>query len=592
MRIRTGPAALVMMAFILLARPAAAAPPVVGQQYRWALTFRASLQGRAGAPPGVAALAGEWRSLVVAVRPESYDVRLQLSVLTIEGTRGGHVTAQNLEQAKQRLAQPFWITCNVDGALQAVHFLKEVSASDRNLLQTLATETQFVQADGSAAVWNSSERDGGGSYVAVYEQRDPAHVTKKKLRYVAAASDAGPSQALTLTIDESDVAFGLAPDGAIAAVDSVQAVRLSIAGGSGNSLTTRFETHLSGMRASREAISAATRLPAHGVEDLPVGTHQPAMAAPRSDTDAEMLAGRSTAAILAGAESGDPIAERQLAPMFRTRPQTIPLGVARLSGGAETQLMASALAEAGTDQAVRALEGVARDVSRPTAVRMSVVMATEGMRQPSLMAMRLPLDLLDDADAEVRTAAQLAGGALARAGRANHPAEADAIDAELVARLERAPTLSERKAFMAALGNSAGPRAVPVLTAALADTREDVRAAGVHGLRLIPGAPIDRILATISARDPSAVTRTAALFAISFRGPLSTMLWEAVVAAARHDSAAVVRNRALSMVREDRARPHEAVETLEWMAQNDPVEALRHQARDSLAAIRTEGGKR
>src|SRR6476659_7841323 len=143
-------AALAVVTFMLFVRPAAAAPPVVGQQYRWALTFRASLEGNAGAPPGVAALEGEWRSLVVAVRPDSYDVRLQLSVLKVAGTRGGAVTAKERELAQARLSQPFWITCSTAGAVQSVHFLADVPASDRNLLQTLATETQFVQAAGAA----------------------------------------------------------------------------------------------------------------------------------------------------------------------------------------------------------------------------------------------------------------------------------------------------------------------------------------------------------------------------------------------------------------------------------------------------------
>jgi len=41
------------------------------------------------------------------------------------------------------------------------------------------------------------------------------------------------------------------------------------------------------------------------------------------------------------------------------------------------------------------------------------------------------------------------------------------------------------------------------------------------------------------------------------------------------------------MLREDKSRPRDAAATLAWIAQNDPEEALRRLASESLAAMGT-----
>lgn len=149
-----------------------AGSPPVGQQHQWRVSFRAELQHSGGSQPGLAALRGEWQRTVVAVRPNEYDVRFQLSSVTLEGNRGKSVDANELRLAQERLTKPFWVTCGNDGSLRAIHFTKDVAPADRNLLQMIATETQFVQAEASKPVWTSLERDGGGSYLAIYQQMD------------------------------------------------------------------------------------------------------------------------------------------------------------------------------------------------------------------------------------------------------------------------------------------------------------------------------------------------------------------------------------------------------------------------------------
>jgi len=108
--------------------------------------------------------------------------------------------------------------------------------------------------------------------------------------------------------------------------------------------------------------------------------------------------------------------------------------------------------------------------------------------------------------------------------------------------------------MLAALGNSAGPRAAALLAVSLKDSREDVRAAAARGLRLVPGAAADSLLAETVRKDPSPAVRSAALFAIGFRLPLRAVLRDAVLSAAKHDAADMVRNRALSLLGNDADR--------------------------------------
>ena len=592
-------AALAVVVFV--PRPVAGAPPAAGQHSRWHLVFRAGLQGQAGAQPGAVSLEGEWLRTVVVVTPESYDVRYQLLSLRVTGGSGAAVDPKALAAATARLSTPFWVTCGRDGALQTMHFAKAMSASDRNLLQTIATETQFVQADGALPVWTAMERDGGGSYMAIYQRRDAEHVRKKKIKYVGPDADIDRAgAALELTVESSDVTFALTADGAVASVNGIQSIRLGVPGTKNNSLVTRVEVHLSDPRTSLAPVTAATLMPTTGIDDVPVMTQQSDPAEALADMDAQMLEGHRTAAILDAAGNGDSTSDRRLVALLRRRPDAVPLAVARLGDDARrgraagtdaaAQALLGALAAAGTAPAIEALHAVARDAARPVTRRVGALMALEGIREPSVMAMRAPASLLDDPNPKVREAARLATGALARAGRAGHSVDADGLEADLVVRLTRATTPETRRAYLAALGNSAGPRAAEAITDALRDGHEEVRVSAARGLRLVPGEAADALLAATAASDASAEVRGAALFAIGFRLPFSTALWRAVVDAARTDAAEPVRNRAVGLLRADTAHRAEAASTLAWVAGHDPSPALRRLAAGQAGPQRRADG--
>jgi hypothetical protein len=573
-------------AILLLPLTAVAATPVVGQQCRWTLSFRAELQQQ-GSRRTAVALNGEWRRTVVAVRPDAYDAQVQLTSVTFEDPAGRQVDPKELAALQERLAKPFWITSTAHGALRAIHFAKEVSPSDRNLLQMIATGEQFVQADGVHAVWTSLEHDGAGAYLAVYQRTGPARYRKKKLKYTEAGTGQAGSQSFAIGIEQSEAEFAFTPEGVLAELNGVEQVRLSLPGAQGESLGTRIEVHLRGLRTIVDRSLAATLAMPASVEHLPITTHQPDAAAAEEQIDRELLAGQTTEAIFSAAERNERGAADRLAAAFRRRPESVPLAAARLTGGPGSRTIASGLARAGTPAATRALAGLADDASRLPASRVGALVALAGLRQPAIDAMRIPVALIDDRNPDVREAARLASGALARAGRLEHPAESDAIEGVLAARVDKAATTEEKLGWLAALGNSAGPQSARRLMAALRDPRADVRAAAARSLRLVPGPEVDGLLATTVARDAKAPVRGAALFAIGFRSPLSPTLWGAVLRAAKDDAADWVRNRAIALMRDDASRPPEAQATLEWVAEHDRADAIRLFARESLEVIRS-----
>jgi hypothetical protein len=555
--------------------------PKLGEQSRWKTSFVAELS-QEGSTPTAVSLSGEWSRTVVAVRANGYDVRFHLASVKLDGSGGGQVDANQVRLAQERLSKPFWITCGADGSLVEAHFSKEMAPSDRNLLQTIATETQFVQGDGAGPVWTSSERDGGGSYLAIYQRQDATHVRKKKLKYL----DTDARQSLAISIEDSEVGFVFSPDGAIAAVNGAQRIRLTLPGANGNSLLTRFEIHLSDLRFRVENSLTGLLLP-KGMDASPILTQQPDPRAAQEDMDNKLLSGQSTDGILAAAAGRSIETEQRLAALFRRRPESIPLGAARLTGAAGTQTIAGALAEAGTPASVQVLGNVAQDSVREAAVRVICLGALAGMKDPSTAAMAIPVSLFSARDPKVRNAARLAGGALARAGREAHPIESDAIEADLAMRLSGAKTIEEQKELLSALGNSAGPRAFAAVSAAVKDPREDMRASATRSLRLVPGDATDALLVKTAKEDANATVRAAALFSMSFRFPLAATVWEAVLSVARSDVDANVRNSAISLVRNDSKRPPEAEVTLAWIAQHDALPALRRFAVETLAEIRS-----
>jgi hypothetical protein len=571
---------------------AAAGGPASGDQCRWALHFRAQLDQQGAEKPVEVDLDGDWVSTITAVRPGEYDAALELAHAHLKGSAAGNTTANGIEQTERRLARPFWVTYRNDGALLAVHFFKDVSPSDRNLLQMIATEMQLVLPGSSLSgpVWNLLERDGGGSYLAIYNQPDPNTVVKRKLKYVHTDGAAGaPPDGLHVDVDQSELRFSLDADGGITALDASNRVRMGVPLGDAAALTAATETHLSNLRRSRapELIGSLARaLP--DVESSPIVTHKPNPEQARAQLDDRLLEGRTTESLLVAAMAkvkGDPALSYRLSALFRRRPGAVPTALALLKKNGPQPRITDAVASAGSPEAIAALGNLAHDRTAPTPVRVDALVALIVAKHPPLQAMRIPAALLDDDDARVASAARITSGALARAGRADHPAEADAIDASLLTRYRKARETDELIDLLAAFGNSVGPSVVPLVEEALHDPRGPVRAAAARGLRLAGGDEVDRLLSATITSDQDSGVRAAAIFASGFRRPLAALIGEALVRAANEDAVEWVRSDAISMLRQNPGASPRTAETLAWVAEHDAKPSVRRLAREALASV-------
>jgi Lipoprotein amino terminal region len=277
----------------------------------------------------------------------------------------------------------------------------------------------------------------------------------------------------------------------------------------------------------------------------------------------------------------------RLAALFRQRPEAAPLAVALLRQKGPQARITNALAVAGSPAAMDALGNLARDSSVPVAIRVDALTAFVRLHSPSPEMMRIGGDLLSDSNSQVRAAACLASGALARAGRSEHRAQADAIDAALIARYRKAQSIGELSDLLAGFGNSVGPAVLPAIEESLRDPRPTVRAAAVKGLRLAEAPEVDGLLSATITADADPEVRGTAIFAASFRTP-TVSLGEALQQAARGDSAEYVRAKAVGLLRQNSLAFPGVSATLAWVAEHDDKPGVRRLALEGLGSVSSQ----
>lgn len=566
-----------------------------GEQHRWALTFRVRLEQAGAEKPITVDLSGDWASTVSAVHSGTYDAVLQLSNLKIKGDGSKSLPNNASEMLERRLERQFWATYREDGALVAVHFFKDMPPSDRNLLEMIATETQLVHAGPDQSTWTTLERDGGGEYLAIYNQPAANTVVKRKLKYVYTDGTADtPSTGLQVSVRQSELRFSTDGNGAILSLNGLNRVEMGVPFKDAGHLTAVTEIHLANPRKSRapELIGSMVRaLP--GITSSPVVTQKPDSAQVEAELHERLLEGRSTESLLEAAtkDSNDAMLSERLVALFSRRPEAAAAALKFLRDHGAQKRITYALASAATSAAVDALGAIAHDRSLPPVLRVDALNAFVLMRSPSTMAMHVPGALLDEADGTVLAAAQLASGALARAGRAVHPAEAEKIDQELVSRYRKAQTATERAQLLSALGNSVGPSVLPVLKDVLRNPHDPVRSTAVRALRLASGSDIDALLAAAISSDPAPAVREAAISATSFRHPIGEVIGEALVQAANADPFDYVRSAAISLLRQNPDCSSRIPETLASIAEHDAKPGIRRLAQNALTFLAGQQAK-
>jgi hypothetical protein len=579
--------------------PPAAAGAGAGVQRRWDLTLEARVdqpeQGQAGSSRST--VSGQWVATVLDVRADDYVVAYQIADPRITGQGVPGVDPAEVKALERRLAGRFYVTYQTGGAARTVAFANDVDRGARNLLQMIATETQLVRPGVASDVWTATERDGAGTYLAAYAEPAPGHITKTKLKYleVDGAGGAAATDGVAIGIDVSDRRFTVGGDGALAAFEGHETLRLDPHAGALR-LIVQTRAHLDHPRVTdARDLVAGLRAEWAALPAMPLTTHQPSPEATALQEDQALMKGTSLDEQLAsidwtgklpatgGAAAAPADQEKvgaRLAAFFRRQPGAVARAVERLGRDRVASVVTGALARAGTPPAQEALRGIARDPMMATDLRIDALTALATVKHPETQTMSAVGPLLDDGEPRLRSAALLIDGALARAGRDLHPAEAARIEADLLARLRRATEPALCREIIAALGNCASPGVVAALQGALGRPNAGVRAAAARGLRLIEDGSVDGLLQGVVRSDDDPSVRAAAIFAIGFR-PLHPFV-DVLARAAQGDPAEFVRSDALTMLGRDADGSAVVAGTLATVAKNDPAPGVRRLARELL----------
>jgi hypothetical protein len=290
------------------------------------------------------------------------------------------------------------------------------------------------------------------------------------------------------------------------------------------------------------------------------------------------------AAVAAG-QDGDGLPGR-IEALLRRDDDVVRVLLAFIRGDKATKLLVDALAASGTPASQDALCALARDVHVPAHVRAEAVSSLGLIKRPTASTMTAIAEVVRRDDAKraspERAPPELAGpalflaGSVARAGRAEHPAHAAAIEKIVLAQSARAHDTDEILDALAALGNLGSAAVLPRLRAAIGSGDARIRAAAIRALRLVPDPEADQLLAATLRRDHDPTVRAAAMFAAGFR-KLDPLV-DAIVEAAQRDPVEYVRAGAVTLLARNRVLSPRIDRALTDIATKDPHPDLRRLA--------------
>jgi len=262
----------------------------------------------------------------------------------------------------------------------------------------------------------------------------------------------------------------------------------------------------------------------------------------------EQPIGELLASVAAGHE-GDGLPAR-IEAALRHDDASVGAALTFIRGGNATKLMIDALAAAGTPAAQDALGRLAGDGRLPRHVRAEAVASLGLIKRPTPAMMLQVAELLQAHDPNLSAPTLFLAGSVARAGRAEHPAHAAAIERMVLVASARARGTDEQLEALAALGNLGSATVLPRLRQAVTAGDPRVRAAATRALRLVPDREADRLLAATLGRDADPTVRAAAIFAAGFRplGPLVDVL----IDTAQNDPIDYVRSGAVTLLAQNR----------------------------------------
>ncbi len=388
------------------------------------------------------------------------------------------------DQGQAELGQRWALRVRGDGRLEEVRFAAQTSAVTQGTLAALAQGLQLVgPTQAGAATWQLEERDANGPYRASYARQSDGAVLKTWTQQSAGFSST------------HEVRFTLA-DGQIQAVHAEQkgtAATSSLVAGKETRFGVVIDLQRQGSSDGRWAsgLDPATLLP-YRLDQLALRKRAPTPAKPLESAMREVTA-RASSTDTAGrmqlrgdltrAIAASPEASRAVAQSLRQ---------GTLQGPARTVAIA-ALVGARTPEAQREVADLVKDTALPEELRINVLQSASLMTSPTLeFAAALAQLAYTGADLGYSGAVATTLGATLGFLRETHPEQAKKSLADYADHAKKhvqgepsselAP-VGVRIAWLAGLGNTADPQALPLILAGLKDPNELVRGSAALALR-------------------------------------------------------------------------------------------------------------
>src|SRR4051794_31947686 len=215
------------------------------------------------------------------------------------------------------------------------------------------------------------------------------------------------------------------------------------------------------------------------------------------------------AAVAAGHDGGGVPA--RIEALLRRDDDAVRAALAFIRDDKATKMIVDALAASGTPASQDGLCALARDIHLPAHVRAEAASSLGLIKRPTERTMTVVAELVRAGDAKLAMPTRAASdasapalfvaGSVARAGRADHPAQAASIEKIVLAESAGARGTDEVLDALAALGNLGSAAVLPRLRTAIATGDARIRAAAVRALRLVPVAEADQLLGATLRRD-------------------------------------------------------------------------------------------
>lgn len=507
-----------------------------------------------------------------------------------ESAAGGQADPDVVRSLEKAIEAPFFVTMELTGRVEAVHFRAGTDEMARGLLKSVVTTGQVVVPKGiNMTEWETEETDSTGDYRAKYLRDDASKIIHKtKTHYVRLATaggmvhpgvGAGNHQKIVFrgTIESNN-------DGWPKVVEETEELALA---SSPNmpAVTTRGRARweLVATGENRHLVGAFQR-EWQSLETAELAKIEGVVATERQHDEA--LTGGEPLAVMLGTlkgvpgdESGD--ADRaallvKAAAALRLAPEDADQVRSEIQGDPDAKgvgTLLGALGGANTAEANQALAELVKDKTLPPEVRADAASHLGQSTAVTKEHVEALWDGVRDEDADVHSQSLLALGAAAQGLGADKPEDAKSVVETLMEYFANAETDEQRVLALQALGNTGDKTMMPTIEAAMAWPTDEVRAAAAMALRFVQDPAADVWITAIMIQDESSMAKKAAIAASIFR-PFPAVA-QALETALKHDPAAEVRHAALQTLAAQLPQAVVVLPVITWTAENDADEELR-----------------